>query len=314
LNETLTDRTFRHEALLYAGEAEFVDRVSAFIRDGVAAGEPTLVCVSAPKLEKLRCALEGDPRGVWFADMAHVGRNPARIIPAWQKFIDKQGDPGRPMRGVGEPIWVGRTPEQLVECQRHESLLNLAFDGVPAWWLVCPYDTASLPASVLDEARRSHPFVFDGHDHSASSTYRPPSEVAGPFDAPLCPAPSFTHRMTVSLSELAELRRFVARRARALGMSADRSSDLVAATNEVATNSLLYGGGRCVVRLWSVDDELVCEVRDTGHIEEPMVGCVQPKPRVGGLGLWLCNQLCDLVQIRTFEDGSVVRLHMSRKR
>jgi anti-sigma regulatory factor (Ser/Thr protein kinase) len=82
----------------------------------------------------------------------------------------------------------------------------------------------------------------------------------------------------------------------------------------VATNSLLYGGGRCVVRLWSVDDELVCEVRDTGHIEEPMGGCVQPKPRVGGLGLWLCNQLCDLVQIRTFEDGSVVRLHMSRKR
>jgi hypothetical protein len=26
--------------------------------------------------------------------------------------------------------------------------------------------------------------------------------------------------------------------------------------------------------------------------------------------LWLANQLCELVQIRTFEDGSAVRVHM----
>ena len=29
-----------------------------------------------------------------------------------------------------------------------------------------------------------------------------------------------------------------------------------------------------------------------------------------GFGLWLANQLCDLVQIRSFADGSVVRLHL----
>jgi anti-sigma regulatory factor (Ser/Thr protein kinase) len=30
----------------------------------------------------------------------------------------------------------------------------------------------------------------------------------------------------------------------------------------------------------------------------------------GGRGLWLANQLCDLVQIRSGARGTVVRLHM----
>jgi hypothetical protein len=31
---------------------------------------------------------------------------------------------------------------------------------------------------------------------------------------------------------------------------------------------------------------------------------------MGGYGLWLANQLCDLVQVRSFPTGSAVRLHM----
>jgi hypothetical protein len=34
--------------------------------------------------------------------------------------------------------------------------------------------------------------------------------------------------------------------------------------------------------------------------------------RGSGFGLWLANQLCDLVQIRSFSTGSVVRLHVRR--
>ena len=32
----------------------------------------------------------------------------------------------------------------------------------------------------------------------------------------------------------------------------------------------------------------------------------------GGYGLWLANQLCDLVQIRSLPAGTAVRLHMRR--
>ena len=40
---------------------------------------------------------------------------------------------------------------QTAETFRHETLLNLAFAGVPVWWLLYPYDTTSLSVEVLDE-------------------------------------------------------------------------------------------------------------------------------------------------------------------
>ncbi|MGI8873571.1 MAG: hypothetical protein ACR2KP_04455 [Egibacteraceae bacterium] len=36
------------------------------------------------------------------------------------------------LRGAGEPIWPERRPAELVECQRHESLLNVAFADGPS--------------------------------------------------------------------------------------------------------------------------------------------------------------------------------------
>ena len=92
--------------------------------------------------------LGADAEQVQFADMAEVGRNPARIIPAWSDFVDERADPSRPLRGIGEPIGPDRGPAELVECQRHEMLLNLAFEDTPAFWLMCPYDT-----DALDPAR-----------------------------------------------------------------------------------------------------------------------------------------------------------------
>jgi MEDS: MEthanogen/methylotroph, DcmR Sensory domain len=79
--------TFRHEALLYDGEAGFLTGTLPFIREGVATGEPVLVVVSAARVGLLRSALGGDADRVAFADMTDVGANPARIIPAWRDFV-----------------------------------------------------------------------------------------------------------------------------------------------------------------------------------------------------------------------------------
>ena len=55
---------------------------------------------------------------------------------------------------------------------------------------------------------------------------------------------------------------------------------------------------------------LVVEVRDAGRIADPLVGRQLPSwDAVGGRGLWLANQLCDLVQIRSSDTGTVVRIH-----
>ena len=82
------------------------------------------------------------------------------------------------------------------------------------------------------------------------------------------------------------------------------------AVNEVATNSIRHGGGRGVLRIWHAAGALVCEVADSGRIADPLAGRQRPvSGQSGGHGLWLCNQICDLVQVRTFATGSVVRLH-----
>ena len=84
------------------------------------------------------------------------------------------------------------------------------------------------------------------------------------------------------------------------------------AVNEVATNSLTHGGGGGTVSVWREDDAtVVCELRDGGQISDPLAGRRRPaEDAVGGRGLWIANQVCELVQVRTFATGTAVRLHM----
>jgi anti-sigma regulatory factor (Ser/Thr protein kinase) len=79
----------------------------------------------------------------------------------------------------------------------------------------------------------------------------------------------------------------------------------------VATNSVLHGGGDGTLLVWPEGEALICELRDDGLFDDPLAGRERPRPdRVGGHGLWLANQLCDLVQVRSFATGTVVRLHL----
>lgn len=305
------DDSFRHEALFYAGMDGFVPAVATFLREGVERDEPALVVVSTSKVAALRDELGADSAHVRFADMGAVGANPARIIPAWHEFVADH-PVGTRLRGVGEPIDATRTPDSLVECQRHESLLNLAFANSAAWWLVCPYDTEALEASVIDEAHASHPWVSDANGDRTSHAYRGLDAIAQPFDAQLPPPPSPIEVLNFSHGQLDRVRSYVAIRARNAGMRAQKISDLIVSVNEIATNSLRYGGGSGTLKVWQTAASIVCEVRDGGRLDQPLAGRRRPSPgQIGGFGVWLIHQLCDLVQMRTFADGSVVRLHMN---
>ena len=134
---------YRHEAFFWDGDDQFLAGTVPFIREGLGAGQPVMVAVTPGRLDLLRDALDGDAAQVRFVDMARLGANPARIIPAWRLFTDQH--PGQPVRGIGEPIWKGRRLAELAECQMHEALLNLAVDADTPLWLMCPYDTATLP-------------------------------------------------------------------------------------------------------------------------------------------------------------------------
>src|ERR1700730_11351148 len=133
------DRGFYHETLFYSGEDGFVNGTLPFIREALVADEPILVAVSRANIELLTEALSDDAARVGFTDLRVLGSNPARIIPARRTFLQQRALDGRPVRGIGEPIWAGRDEAELSECQRHESLLNIAFDDGQGWRLLCPY-------------------------------------------------------------------------------------------------------------------------------------------------------------------------------
>ena len=171
--------------MFYAGDDEFVERSRAFVEDGLESGEPVLVMVGSRKLELLREAFGVRADQVHFADMEVVGRNPARIIPAWNRFVGDHAGKLGGMRGIGEPIWADRSPSELSECQLHESLINIAFAAADEFRLICPYDTDALPDEVIDEARRSHPIVSRDGSEAVSHDYCGIDSVSARFAEPL---------------------------------------------------------------------------------------------------------------------------------
>ena len=303
---------FHHEAFLYTGEDRFLAGVLPFIRDGVAAGEPILVAVGEARLRLLDSTLGADAERVRFVDMGEVGRNPARIIPVWRDFLDVHAVADRPVRGIGEPMWPGRSAAELVECRNHESLVNVAFDGDVPWRLMCPYDVERLDPGALEAARRTHPFVVaeNGIEHRSDS-YVPPADAPGPFEGTLPEPPASTATMNFAHDDLAQVREHVYRHASEAGLGQRGISNAVLAVSELAANSVRHAGGRGTVRLWTEPSEFVGEVSDGGRFRSPLVGRTRPTPvQLYGRGLWLVNQVCDLVQIRSSERGSVVRVHI----
>ena len=173
-----TAGTFRHVGFFYRTAKEYATTVAAFLGDGVAAGEPTFVAVPEGQLSLVADALGADARRVEFADMTEMGRNPGRIIPRVQAFVDLHA--GQHVRYVGEPIWASRSQAELREATRHEALINLAFAGADAE-ILCPYDTTRLGQAVIAEARQTHPLLLSGggagNERGVRRTVRSPVQL-----------------------------------------------------------------------------------------------------------------------------------------
>ena len=289
--------------------------LNSFVRNGVAAGDQVLVVLSAAKLNALQESLGAQAALVSFADMDSVGANPARIIPLWRSFVDGL-KPGQLARGVGEPVIAQRGPAELAECQIHESLLNLAFAGCPPFWLLCPYDTTILDEAVLEEARRSHAYIAGlAHMPVVNGQYVAGEARNALVREDLPREPTDASRSSFDHSSVAISRHSVRAHGEHFGLSQAAAEDLSLAVHEVITNSLKYGGGQGRLSIWTDSEAIICEVRDDGHFSNPLAGRSRPEFNgESGRGLWMANQLCDLVQIRTGPDGTVVRLHKRHRR
>jgi hypothetical protein len=298
---------YRHEAFLWHDASDFTAGIVPFIRDGLEAREPVMVAVGALHTKWLRDALDGQA-DVEFVDMEELGRNPAQIIPAWQQFLNTGSGRFRPVRGVGEPIWPGRRPEELVECQLHEAMLNIAIDPDTPFWLICPYDAVTLSRAVVEEAHRSHPVIVDAGSYCGSAHYTGRAHVDEMFKTELSElvgqpiATVFTAYNVSRLYTYIKLELYIA------GLPAGAAGDIAATTQQLALNSLQRGAAEVTVQIWSQPNALICEVVDDTVIHDLLLGRRVPVDDEHD-GLWHANQLCDLVQMRSSSAGTTVRLH-----
>ena len=303
----MTAGGFSHEAFFYEGAHGFADRVVPFIATQLAGGATVFVIADADQTETIRAGLGAATSALRFEDVEALGTNPARLIPRWSDVV--AGRARRPLVGVGA-LRHGRTAAEQVEFQLHEALLNVAFADGATWRLVCPYDTAATP-DARGDARRTHPAVIDGALILPSHTYLGLGAAALTLAEPLSKPPAGAAELSFESADLPEVRTFLREHVQGTGLPAGRVDDLVLATHEAATNCLRHGGGAGRIRVWREDTRLLCEVTGNGRITDPLVGRRRPDPRRGGgLGLWIVNQVCDLVQLRSGPEGTVVRMHM----
>jgi anti-sigma regulatory factor (Ser/Thr protein kinase) len=293
--------TFHHEVAFYEGGAGLLSTVLPFVRGAVARGEPTLVALESERLALVHDAMGARARDVEWLDMADIGGNPACLIPAWRSMLQRH-DGDAPVNGVGEPAWPGRRDVELTEALLNEALLNVAFEPDQPLRFLCPYDREGLPADVVEEAARIHVAadgLVTGIEHARAM-----------FTRPLPAPPEGTTGVPFDDSMLGVVRAVVRQEAEAVRLHPATTDDLVLAVHEVAANSVVHGGGSGSVAVWHGSRSLVVEVRDPGVIDDVLVGRGSVDlASEHGRGVWIANQLCDLVQVRSGAHGTQVRLH-----
>jgi anti-sigma regulatory factor (Ser/Thr protein kinase) len=139
---------------------------------------------------------------------------------------------------------------------------------------------------------------------------RPP--IARPSDDEPWPPPAREPTSYPYTTDLASIRVIVQRYAMKAGLSEARAIDLVLAVSEVAANTVRHAKSPGNLQIWYDAYEIVCQLHDEGMITDPLAGQRQPSLEArGGHGLWIVNEVCDRVELRSDETGTTIRLHMN---
>jgi hypothetical protein len=308
---------FTHRTCIYDSDQQFLSMARPFLEEGLIHGDPVLAVTTPANLELVSAALGQRGVDVDYAESAFFGRRPAQRVAAfhryWKRHTDDRG--GTTVRILAEPVWAGRSSREIAAWTRMESALNVALAPTTIS-MICPYDARIVPATILASAQRTHPQQVDGEHTSACPDYADPAEFARSCDAVPLPAPPAAAVGFEFAGDLRELRRFVASRAAAHGLSAARAGMLVLAAGEVGTYLKNLPPGTATVRAWEEPGALVCDFRQArdSRASDPFLGLRPAELEADpGDGLWLAGQLCDWTEIRSGEDSSVIRLHVASR-
>ncbi|HET9257184.1 MAG TPA: sensor histidine kinase [Pseudonocardiaceae bacterium] len=301
---------FAHDAVCYGSDKQLLAVVVPFLLEGLEAGQPTRVALRERNAELIRSVMPATEQ-LSFVPPSAVYTRPASTIETYRRMLA-----GHVAAGAQRIRIVGEVPAS--ECgmawqwwARYEAAINYAYQEFPLW-AMCAYDTRLTTPQVLDDVARTHQFLVDGDgrrvvndrftDPVAFLT-EPRSSIADPLES------------SPPISELVNPTPTVARRAvldasRGTRLPTADVEDLVIAVSETVTNAICHGHPPVQLRIWPGPDRIVVTVTDEGGgPTDPFAGLLPAASApVGGLGLWVTYQLCELVTIDRGERGCTIRL------
>jgi transcriptional regulator with XRE-family HTH domain len=165
-----------HEALIYASEQELLGSALPFLERGIEASEAVLCVTTRTNIDVLRSNLGREANRAKFVESEAWLRTPVSALNAFRSFIEDGTSSGAPwVRILGEPIWAGRSDEDVRVWSQYESLLNLVFASLPVS-VLCPYDGRAVDPQVANTARLTHPRVIAGDEALDNKSYQDPAD------------------------------------------------------------------------------------------------------------------------------------------
>lgn len=304
-----------HEALLHRSDREFLDVSVPFLRGGVAAGEPTVVALGAGKVDLLRSTLGREARSLSFLPSGAQYVRPSGAIGAYRDLFARHvRDGARQVRVLGA-LPAAATAATWAWWARYEAGVNLAYDEFPVWSM-CTYDARTVREEVLDDVRRTHPYLATAAGQVANPDFVAAAEFLSRPAGGVDPIESTPPLVELVDPVPADARRAADEAARASGCTGTEVRDFVASVSEVVTNALGHGTPPVLLRVWSAADRLVATVTDQGRgPREPTAGLVRAAGSTSsGTGLWLAHQSCAHVVLGTDPDSFTVRLVVGQPR
>ncbi|MEU5424533.1 sensor histidine kinase [Streptomyces olivoreticuli] len=308
-----TARGFVHHACLYGSDEEFLAMAVPFVHAGLAAGEPVLAATTPANIELLRAALGDDAHALDTAETAYFGRRPVERVSAFLRYHDRRARPGGRLRMIAEPVWSGRSVRQTAEWKRMESGLNLLLAGLPLW-MICPYDTRTVPPDVAEAACATHPARLDGERVTPCAAYRDPAHYTASVPPPDLPPPP-SAALAPPTADLPAVRRFARARGAAAGLTGERLALAVLAVHEAADHLLTADGAHVTLSAWEEPGALVYDLWRPGPLGAPvpaLAGYAPPGAARGGEdGLWLARRLSESLDVRSRDDGTRITLRVA---
>ena len=301
---------FIHQTCIYGSNEQFLGMALPFVSDGLTRGEPVLLATTPANLALLGDALGSRATEVDYAETAYFGRRTAQRVAAFTSYWARHRPPTPEahVRILAEPVWAGRSPEQVAEWQLMESGLNtvLADTGV---WMICPYDARTVAPDIVATSRRTHPVSVTGRETEACQEFLDPASFVEASTKALPEAPAAAASYEFG-GELGGLRQFTRAQADGYGLTGERADLLVIAVGEIAEYLMQHGSGRATLRMWEEFGSIVCDVHDpAGRINDPFLGYRPPGETAQDTdGLWFVRQICDRVELHSDDAGCAVRL------